>query len=199
MTLTEEQANEIKKNLLKQLGKFPEDKREEIKEKVDSMSPDQVETLIKQNQLTQNNGCIFCSIFKGENPAIKIAETADNIAILEINPISKGHTLIIPKEHGDLNENSESFAKKVAQRIKEKFNPLEIKINQSNPMGHNMIEVTPIYGDEKERTPAKIEDLKKIQEEFLNENTHQENEKIIPDEINENKKEETIKLPPRIP
>ena len=43
--------------------------------------------------------CIFCKIIKGELPAIKIYEDNDVLAFLDINPVSPGHTLIIPKEH----------------------------------------------------------------------------------------------------
>lgn len=43
--------------------------------------------------------CIFCKIIKGELPSRKIYEDDIVIAFLDINPINKGHTLVIPKEH----------------------------------------------------------------------------------------------------
>ncbi len=43
--------------------------------------------------------CIFCNIVNGSIPSEKIYEDEDFIAILDINPISKGHLLIIPKRH----------------------------------------------------------------------------------------------------
>jgi len=43
--------------------------------------------------------CIFCKIIKGEIPCAKIAETAKSLCFLDINPLSKGHLLVIPKEH----------------------------------------------------------------------------------------------------
>ncbi|MBU2577340.1 HIT domain-containing protein [Patescibacteria group bacterium] len=43
--------------------------------------------------------CIFCKIVKGEIPAYKIWEDENYLAFLDINPISKGHTLVIPKKH----------------------------------------------------------------------------------------------------
>lgn len=46
---------------------------------------------------TQN--CIFCKIAKGEIPSKKIYEDEEVLAFLDINPISKGHSLIIPKKH----------------------------------------------------------------------------------------------------
>ena len=43
--------------------------------------------------------CIFCKIVAGQIPADKIYEDQDFMAFLDINPISKGHTLLIPKNH----------------------------------------------------------------------------------------------------
>lgn len=43
--------------------------------------------------------CIFCKIIKGEIPSKKIYEDEKVIAILDINPVTEGHTLVIPKEH----------------------------------------------------------------------------------------------------
>lgn len=46
--------------------------------------------------------CIFCQIIKGEQPSSKIYEDDSIIAIMDIQPINKGHVLIIPKRHGEL-------------------------------------------------------------------------------------------------
>ncbi len=43
--------------------------------------------------------CIFCKIVGGEIPAFKIYEDANFLAFLDVNPRTKGHTLIIPKHH----------------------------------------------------------------------------------------------------
>jgi histidine triad (HIT) family protein len=45
------------------------------------------------------DNCIFCKIIKGEIPAHKVYEDADFLALLDIRPLSPGHTLIIPKQH----------------------------------------------------------------------------------------------------
>lgn len=47
------------------------------------------------------NDCIFCKIIKGEIPCTKVYEEENNLAFLDINPVSPGHTLIIPKIHSD--------------------------------------------------------------------------------------------------
>ncbi|KAI8347194.1 HIT-like domain-containing protein [Choanephora cucurbitarum] len=45
--------------------------------------------------------CIFCKIIKGEIPSHKIAETEKSYSFLDINPLSEGHALIIPKYHAE--------------------------------------------------------------------------------------------------
>lgn len=43
--------------------------------------------------------CIFCKIIAGEIPAHKVWENEKVLAFLDVNPIAKGHTLVIPKKH----------------------------------------------------------------------------------------------------
>jgi len=43
--------------------------------------------------------CIFCKIVRGEMPSSRVFETEKILAFLDINPVSKGHTLVIPKTH----------------------------------------------------------------------------------------------------
>ena len=43
--------------------------------------------------------CIFCKIIRGEIPSARVLETDTVLAFLDINPVSKGHTLVIPKDH----------------------------------------------------------------------------------------------------
>jgi histidine triad (HIT) family protein len=43
--------------------------------------------------------CVFCAIVAGEAPAIRIYEDADYLAILDIRPFTRGHTLVLPKRH----------------------------------------------------------------------------------------------------
>lgn len=68
---------------------------------------------------------IFSRIVAGEIPCYKVAEDENYFAFLDINPMSKGHTLVIPKQEEDyiFNLNDETyaglmlFAKKVAVAI----------------------------------------------------------------------------------
>ncbi len=43
--------------------------------------------------------CIFCKIIKGEIPSHKVYEDAEFLAFLDRDPLSPGHTLVIPKQH----------------------------------------------------------------------------------------------------
>jgi histidine triad (HIT) family protein len=43
--------------------------------------------------------CVFCAIVAGEAPAVRIYEDEAYLALLDIRPITRGHTLVIPKQH----------------------------------------------------------------------------------------------------
>jgi len=43
--------------------------------------------------------CIFCKIAEGKIPSRKITETEKSVAFLDAFPLTKGHTLVIPKKH----------------------------------------------------------------------------------------------------
>ena len=47
----------------------------------------------------RDTNCIFCKIAAGEIPSATLYEDDDFRVILDIEPASKGHALIIPKEH----------------------------------------------------------------------------------------------------
>lgn len=196
MPLTPDEAQKIKDHLLTQLDNFPEDKRSQIKEQINSMTTEQVEAFVKQNNLTHlGNQCIFCSIVAKKTPSFKIAEDSQAIAILELNPLSKGHALIVPKEHTEKAPDSiDNLAQEISRKLKQKFSPQEIKINEIKIMDHALLEVIPIYGDEKERHQASEEELETLQKEILKKSPIK-TEKPEPKKI----KEKIPILPPRIP
>lgn len=45
------------------------------------------------------NDCVFCRIVAGEAPAAKVYEDDALCAFLDVRPIARGHTLVIPKRH----------------------------------------------------------------------------------------------------
>jgi len=181
MELTSEQIKEIKKQLITQIEKLPQENKEEIKQQILSLNEQQLKEFLKQNkikitksgQLQQEslkqttNQCIFCSIAKNQVPSHKIAETNKAIAILEINPLSKGHSIIIPLEHiktDKLPKSALSLAQKIVKKIKAKLKPEDIKIETSNFQGHSMVNIIPIYKDRKlEKHRASESELKQLQ------------------------------------
>ena len=84
--------------------------------------------------------CIFCQIINGEIPSKKIYEDEYTYAFLDIEPVSLGHTLIIPKVHAetiyDLSaEDMKNFSQsipKVAKHLKETLNCDGLNILQNN-------------------------------------------------------------------
>ena len=61
----------------------------------------------------KNENCIFCKIAAGEIPSATIYEDDDFRVILDIEPASKGHALILPKDHyANLYELPEELASK---------------------------------------------------------------------------------------
>ena len=45
--------------------------------------------------------CIFCKIVKGELPSAKIYEDDDVFAFMNLMPVTRGHSLVVPKKHSD--------------------------------------------------------------------------------------------------
>lgn len=69
----------------------------------------------------KDSNCIFCKIANGEIPSVTLYEDADFRVIFDIGPATKGHALLLPKEHyTDLYELEDAVAAKalpLAKRI----------------------------------------------------------------------------------
>ena len=103
--IPQEQADQIKQQIIQQIeSTFPEDKKESAIKQIELMGSEQLEEFLEKNNLMKTgenptgDKCIFCSIISEEISSYKIDENKDAIAILEINPISRAHVLIIPKK-----------------------------------------------------------------------------------------------------
>lgn len=91
--------------------------------------------------------CIFCKIVKGEIPCVKVCEDERVLAFADINPISQGHTLIIPKNHSEniWEIDPEDLAaihqasKKVAAGIRTALDPIGVACLQLNGRGVNQV------------------------------------------------------------
>lgn len=65
---------------------------EQLKRKLESMSPEEVQEMVKQQ-------CIFCKIVAGEIPNYTVYEDKKVMAFLDIQPATTGHVIVIPKKH----------------------------------------------------------------------------------------------------
>ena len=80
--------------------------------------------------------CVFCAIVAGDSPAVRIYEDDDYLAILDVRPIVRGHTLVIPKKHtADLTDTPpETVAEmvRIGQRIGQAARVSELKADGNN-------------------------------------------------------------------
>jgi len=91
--------------------------------------------------------CIFCKIVRREIPSFKVYEDEKVFAFEDINPISPGHTLIIPKRHAqDLWEIPEDdlaavhvASKKIIKAIQDALQPSGVACVQLNGPGANQV------------------------------------------------------------
>ena len=91
--------------------------------------------------------CIFCKIINGEIPAVKVLDEELVVAFMDINPSSKGHMLVVPKNHAEnIFEISESdlatlikAVKRCAKAVKEALNAEGITILQLNGKASDQI------------------------------------------------------------
>jgi histidine triad (HIT) family protein len=69
--------------------------------------------------------CIFCKIVKGELEAKKVHENESVLAFIPKEQVSKGHTLVIPKEHFesifDIPKNSLAEVMEMSQGLSQKY------------------------------------------------------------------------------
>ena len=104
--------------------------------------------------------CLFCKIVKGEITCAKIWEDENFLAILDINPNTKGMTLIFPKKHfgsdsflmPDIDyQNLMMAVKKVSEIIKKGLSVNRIAmVMEGMGVNHVHIKLYPLYGVEKE-------------------------------------------------
>ena len=88
----------------------------------------------------KDNNCIFCRIAGGDIPSSTIYEDEDFRAILDLGPASKGHALILPKNHykdvceldADLAAKVLPLAGKIGAAMKEKLGCAGFNLVQNN-------------------------------------------------------------------
>lgn len=119
--------------------------------------------------------CVFCKIISGEFSCYKIYEDEMVISFLSIDPVSYGHTLVIPKKHvldyTDIDLETITHINKIGKEIFEKIrtnlNPNGIKLVQNNgslqEVKHYHLHIIPVYKNE----PKDKKDFEKVLSEIL--------------------------------
>ncbi len=87
--------------------------------------------------------CIFCKIIRGEIPSFRVFEDDQCFAFMDINPISPGHSLVVPKFHSrDLYETPDEWVaataigvRRLARAVEKIVKPEGINILQANGPG----------------------------------------------------------------
>ena len=125
---------------------------------------------------------IFTRIILGEIPCYKIAESEKCFAFLDINPLSKGHTLVIPKQEtdyyfeldDDLLAEMQVFSKKVARAIDKVMDCKRVGVvvlGLEVPHAHiHLIPINSLYDIEFSRPKLKLspEEFEQIPEQIRN-------------------------------
>jgi len=175
--LSEQEVKEIKQDIINQIeSTFPVEQIAAARQQIEGMNSEQLEDFLEKNKIIKEENpnsspeCIFCSIASKKIKSCEVGENEDALAVLEINPISKGHTIIVPKTHSEKSPKGASkLEKEVSKKIKKKLKPKEIKISKSKLFGHEVINILPIYNSEdfnSERKKVTLEGLEKIREEI---------------------------------
>ncbi len=82
--------------------------------------------------------CLFCRIVRGDLPSHMVYEDEYTYAFLDINPVSRGHTLVIPKNHAEtLDEMTEEDAAAVFRTVRRLTETVE---NSLQPDGINLLQ-----------------------------------------------------------
>ena len=110
----------------------------------------------------KDSNCLFCKIANGEIPSRTIEENDMFKVVLDVGPATKGHALILPKDHytnlydlpEDVTAEVYKMAKKIALRMKEKLGCDGVNIVQNNEEAagqtvfHFHMHVIPRYKDD---------------------------------------------------
>lgn len=166
MPLTKEQLAELRQQLKEQTKNLPPEKKAEAEAHINSMSPESLELMLSQQQKQQ----IFRLIAEKKIESVVISENSDAIGVLEINPISIGHVLIIPKQEitdpSVITQKTKDLQKEIADKIKAQLSPKDIKIIAEKKFGEIIINIIPEYDApvsiDSERKPAQKEALQEI-------------------------------------
>ena len=207
MTLTPEEVDEIKSQLREQVQHLPEQQKQSALLQIEQMSPQAVESLVEQQR--QRNASpgpektIFRMIISGEVPSTNIDENDFALAVLDINPLSNGHILIIPKtavkEEKDFPRMIIKLANKMAKRLSSKLKAKTVDIKTESKFGEVVLNVIPSYDSiitlQSPRSKALMEELESLAKKLSTKKTIQ----VIRIQKKTLKSNQVFHLPRRIP
>jgi len=213
MSETKKDLENIKTKLINHINSnYEKSKAEEFIKNIKSMNDEEFVSFLKEQGLLnagEKSQCIFCSIVFGDIPSTKIGENEKAISILDIKPASLAHALIIPKEHitskEEIPEEIGKLALEIQEKIEKAFNPKRIDLISSNIMGHEILNVLPVYKEEsleskrKNLSPEELKKIKEKIEEVKTETTKEEKIEENTEEKTEEINEKNTWLPKRIP
>ncbi len=198
MMLSTEQLKEVKKQIVSQIESWPEPQRASAINKINSMSDEDLETFLIQNNLLKipesqqtqirspfeqkiseqtdiqpsipietpqtqeqqqnkpvfsstispQQSCVFCMISQNKIKSLKIEETNDAVAVLEINPVSQGHVIVIPKQHvsdiDSLKPEILEFAIRLTKKLKLALRAEYVELFTNSKLSHITLNLVPI-------------------------------------------------------
>ncbi len=202
MTLTNEQARELKKQLSEQIQHLPEEQKEQAQAQIDSMSSDSLEMMLQQQQAQSQK--IFRMIVDKEIPSVLVGENSGAIAVLSTKSISRGHTLIIPKKpavkEDELPKDAHFLSEVMSKKLIMSLGAKSTSVINEKSFGEVVINVIPIYDKplslHSPRKDENVEELEKIRTEINVEKIEKKVE-VIKKEKKPRKK--ILKLKRRIP
>ena len=121
--------------------------------------------------------CLFCKIAARDVDAEIVDEDVDTVAFMDINPWTRGHALVIPRNHSrnlydieeeDLHHTADA-AKRLAQRMRDRLGCSGINLLNSTEAAawqtvfHFHVHVIPRYDDDPLRLPTRPEEAEKEQ------------------------------------
>lgn len=124
--------------------------------------------------------CIFCNIANGKSKGHIVYEDDEVAAFLDIHPVNRGHTLVVPKKHfenihdipEELYRHVYEIAKKIAEAQKKAFSPAGISMAQNSGRAAGQIvfhfhtHVIPKDQEVHQRSEPSDEDLRETAEEL---------------------------------
>lgn len=213
MALSPQEVIELKMQLKQQVQHLPEDQRKLAEKQIDEMSSQAIEEMLRQQQersSDQNQKTIFRMIVDKDVDSLIAGENSEALAVYDINPISEGHLLIIPKKEvkspAEIPKLVFSLAEELSKRIIDNLKAKEVKAETEIKFGEAVLNLIPIYSEDlnvkSRRKKSNIEELEKIKKKVETIKLDKKVEKIkieTKDKKEKSKINKPIKLQRRIP